>query len=176
MLAAAHGLLAEGGPQALTMRALAQRLDVTPNALYSHVPNKTALIDDLIDDVLAGVEAPSLDTGYPRAALHRLMASTYDTLLARPDLVPLYLARRGARGPNAQRLGGIVLGLLDRVGVDTASAPEALRVLIVYTIGFAAFASSPPIYPASDPPAPGEELQANFDRGLSWLLTGIAPV
>ncbi|MBD0283747.1 MAG: helix-turn-helix transcriptional regulator, partial [Thermoleophilaceae bacterium] len=44
VLAAAHELLADGGLDALTMRALAERLGVRPNALYSHVASKTELI------------------------------------------------------------------------------------------------------------------------------------
>jgi len=53
VLAAARELLAESGFEALTMRGLALRLDVSPNSLYSHVENKTALIDDVLDDVLS---------------------------------------------------------------------------------------------------------------------------
>ncbi len=37
VLAEARALLAEGGLDALTMRALATRLGVQPNTLYSHV-------------------------------------------------------------------------------------------------------------------------------------------
>lgn len=32
---------------------MAQRLEVAPNALYGHVPSKTAFIDDLLADVQA---------------------------------------------------------------------------------------------------------------------------
>jgi AcrR family transcriptional regulator len=156
------------------MRALAERLDVAPNALYSHVASKTALIDDVLDDVLAEVEAPAADVADPYIGLHDLMASTYRVLLAHPDLVPAYLARQGARGPNAQRLGDIMLGLLTGLGVNGAGAREALRVLVVYTIGFAAFATRPPIDAREAPQVPGEELGGNFTAGLRWLLDGIA--
>jgi TetR/AcrR family transcriptional regulator, tetracycline repressor protein len=173
VLEAARELLAERGLEAVSMRGLAARLEVTPNALYSHVANKTALIDDVLDDVLAEVRAPDPETAEPAAGLHALMSSTYEVLLAHPDLVPLYLARRGARGPEAQQLGAVMLALLARVEITGARAREALRVLIVYTIGFAAFAVRPPleIGPAVGPP--GEELAANFERGLRWLLAGI---
>ncbi len=92
-------LLAEAGFEALTMRSLALRLDVSPNALYSHVVSKTALIDDVLDDVLREVEAPDPDTEDPSVGLHAIMASTRDVLLAHADLVPLFVARHGARGP-----------------------------------------------------------------------------
>ena len=67
---------------------------------------------------------------------------TYVTLTEQPDLVPFYLARQGARGPNAVRLGEVLDVLLARAGVRGSSVPEARRVLIVHTIGFAAFATA----------------------------------
>ena len=175
VLAAAHQLLAESGVEALTMRALAERLGVSPNALYSHVADKTDIVDALLDDVLAEVEAPAPDVEDPRAGLHALMLSTHAVLLAHPDLVPLYVARQGARGPNAQRLGDVMLALLERAGVTGDAAREALRVLIVYTIGFAAFATRSPFEVGGDRPLPSEEIRKSFDRGLGWLLAGIAP-
>lgn len=173
MLSAARDLLAERGLDSLTMRALAERLDVAPNALYSHVASKTALVDDLLDQMLAEVEAPAPGQEDPSAGLHRLMASTYGMLLAHPDLVPLYLARQGARGPNAQRLGDVMTTLLAEAGVHGPAAREALRVLIVYTIGFAAFAVRPPVEAGADRPLTNEELLGNFTSGLRWLLAGI---
>ncbi|MGY1772125.1 TetR/AcrR family transcriptional regulator [Blastococcus sp. SYSU D00813] len=170
VLDAARGLLAERGLAGLTMRALAQRLGVAPNALYSHVPDKAHLVEELLDDALAAVPDPAEGTEW-RAGLRELMAGTHEVLLACPGLVPLYLGR-GARGPNARRLGAAVTGLLARGGVTGVEAREALRVLIVYTIGFAAFE----VQPGPEDADPGERsagLAGTFDRGLDWLLAGI---
>jgi len=167
VLDAANDLLAESGLAALTMRAVATRLGVAPNALYSHVVSKTALVDDLLDGRLALVTETDAD-GDPTGGLHAVMTSTREVLLGRPDLVPLYLARQGARGPNARRLGDIMLTLLDRAGVTGDDAQEALRVLIVYTIGFAALTTD-------EGPLSDAEVGRNFDRGLRWLLAGIIP-
>jgi len=49
----ALALLDEHGPGALSMRRLADRLGVAPNALYTHVRGKADLIDGLIDQVYA---------------------------------------------------------------------------------------------------------------------------
>jgi TetR/AcrR family transcriptional regulator, tetracycline repressor protein len=174
VLAAARELLAESGFEALTMRGLALRLDVSPNSLYSHVENKTALIDDVLDDVLSEVKKPGSGIEDPSASLHAIMASTHEVLLAHADLVPLFLARQGARGPNAQGLGEIVLNLLSREGVEGPRAREALRVLIVYTIGFTAFATQAPLMPKDQQEPSTGELARNFDSGLRWLLSGIA--
>jgi TetR/AcrR family tetracycline transcriptional repressor len=167
VLAAAHDLLAEQGLDALTMRALARRLDVAPNAIYSHVPGKPELVDALLDDRLSLVEAPSADAPDPVAGLAGVMTSTYEVLLTRPDLVPLYLARQGSRGPNAVRLGVVMDALLERTGLQAEAVPPARRALIVHAIGAAAFAGA-------DGPVPAELARADFARSLRWLLAGIA--
>ena len=168
VLGAARLLLAEDGLERLTMRAIADALGVAPNALYSHVASKSAMVDDLLDGVLAAVAAPSGDD--PATGLREVMASTYDVLIAHADLVPVYLARQGSRGPNAQRLGVIMNDLLGRAGLEGTAVGEARRVLIVYAIGFAAF-STPG---GTDPAAVGvEPARANFNRGLGWLVDGI---
>jgi len=170
VIAAARALMEQEGLDALTMRALARRLGVAPNALYSHVATKTALVDDVLDDVLAAVRAPDSDRRDWQGGLRLMMASTHAVLLEHPDLVPLYLARQGARGPNAQRLGEIMLALLARGGLTGARAREAQRALIVHAIGSAAFASG--AREAVGPPR--AELVRTFERGLGWLLAGIA--
>jgi TetR/AcrR family tetracycline transcriptional repressor len=174
--AAARELLAAEGVRALTMRALATRLGVAPNALYSHVSNKGALIDDVLDDVLADVEAPATDVDDPARGLLELLESTYHVLLLHANLVPMFLARQGARGANAQHLGNVMLALLARLGLAEAPAREALHVLVVYTIGCAAFATRPLIGADVDleQGIHEAEVRRTFQRGLSWLLAGIA--
>lgn len=174
VLAAARELCTGAGADAVTMRALARRLQVAPNALYSHVRNKEDLLDDLLDDLLAAVEEPAADVPDPSAALGALMASTYAVLTANPDLVPLYLARQGARGPNAVRLGRLMDALLAQAGVRGPAAAQARRALIVHTIGFAAFATSGPGSPDGDPPVLAAESRSSFLLSLDWLLAGIA--
>jgi len=94
-------------------------------------------------------------------------------LLAHPDLVPLYVARRGARGPTAVALGEVMLQLLARGGIEGDQATEAMRTLIVHTIGFAAFATGDAL-PAGQSTLTPEALERLFARSLSWLLDGIA--
>lgn len=155
------------------MRALARRLDVAPNALYSYVPSKTALLDDLLDDLLALVEPAGPEVEDPLAALTTLLTSTYQVLTGHPDLVPLYLARQGARGPRAVRLGELMDVRLGALGVRGTAVGQARRALIVHAIGFAAFASSAPSTPDADRPVPSAEAAEDFRRSLQWLLAGI---
>ncbi|MGI9015559.1 MAG: TetR/AcrR family transcriptional regulator [Euzebya sp.] len=170
---AARELLTQHGPEGLSMRAVARALDVSPNALYSHVDSKTAMIDQVLDDVLAQVVTPDLEVVDPLEGLHLLMTSTYEVLLDHSELVSLYLSRQGARGMHAQRLGQTMLTLLDRAGVTGPAATEALRVLIVYAIGFAAFTTAADV-PVGPPSAGEDERDGNFRAGLRWLLAGLS--
>ena len=173
VLAAARDLLADGGVEALALRALARRLSVAPNALYSHVASKTALVDELLDDLLGTLAPPAEDAPDPVAALAGLLHDTYDVLTAHPDLVPLYLARQGARGPYAVRLGEVMDVLLVRAGIDAAAAPAARRVLIVHALGSAAFATTGSPAVDAERPLPAEESRRTFATSLQWLLAGI---
>jgi AcrR family transcriptional regulator len=45
IVAAARAILEEGGPEALSMRAIAERLGIRAPSLYKHVPDREARAD-----------------------------------------------------------------------------------------------------------------------------------
>jgi AcrR family transcriptional regulator len=165
VLAAARDVFAERGLTGLSMRAVAGRLGVAPNALYSHVADKDALVDALLDDRLAALRPPAPDAE-PLAGLREVMLATFDLLGRSPDLVPVYLARQGARGPNARALGDAMTVLLARLSVARPAAGRVVRALIVHTLGFAALAT------ADDPTLAPAELRDDLATTLDWLLRG----
>ena len=138
VLAAARRIADDEGVDRLTMRRLAGELGVMPNALYSYVPDKEALLDALLDDLLAGIDSGDPAEGDWRDGLVRVMDSSRRLLLAHPRLAPVFLARPGL-GPNAARLGEITFELLRRGGLEGERAVEAFRILLIYSLGFAAF-------------------------------------
>jgi TetR/AcrR family tetracycline transcriptional repressor len=197
VLAAARRIADDEGVDRLTMRRLAAELGVMPNALYTYVSDKEALLDALIDDLLGGIDPDDPADGDWRDGLVSVMDSSRRLLLAHPQLVPVFLARPGL-GPNAARLGEITFRLLRRGGVEGERAVEAFRVLLIYSLGFAAF-QAPRL--ELDSPARTQQVEATFaglsedrfpelrqlagdlaapttDRhyhtGLRWLLDGIA--
>lgn len=161
ILTAAVQLLAAAGSHGLSMRRLATRLGVTPNALYNHFKNKTELIDALLDDALGLVDTPTTDD--PLSDLLSIMVSTFDALTARGDLVPLYLDRRGARGPNAIALGERMLEAFRSLGVEASTAQLAIHVLVVQVIGFAG-------YGATDDP---HKTRESYVHSTHWTLQGV---
>jgi TetR/AcrR family transcriptional regulator, tetracycline repressor protein len=197
VLAAARRIADAEGVDRLTMRRLAAELGVMPNALYTYVPHKEALLDALLDDLLADVDPGDPAEEDWRDGLVRVMDASRRLLLAHPQLAPVFLARP-ALGPNAARLGEITLALLRRGGVEGERAVEALRVLLIYSLGFAAF-QAPRLQ--TDSAARTERVEAayaglpedrfprlrrlagplaaptddrQFHTGLRWLLDGIA--
>ena len=118
------------------MRSVAKALGIAPNALYSHVKDKDELLECLVDRLLSDVPMPKAETEW-HDALTELMSSARQLMIHHPDLMPTFLSRP-TRGPNALRLADCTLGILSRAGVHGEDAVLALRLLLVYTFGFAA--------------------------------------
>ncbi len=138
VVGAARRVADQHGVKGLTMRRLAAELSVMPNALYTYFPDKEALLDALIDHLLGDIDRVDPSQGDWREGLVRVMDSSRRLLLAHPQLVPVFLARPGL-GPNAIRLGEVTFQLLRRGGLEGARAVEAFRVLLIYSLGFAAY-------------------------------------
>jgi AcrR family transcriptional regulator len=161
ILREASWLLEHEGLDAVSMRRIAARLGVMPNALYSHIPDRLSIVDALLDDALSGVVVPT--RGAARGRLERLIVAIREALAARPELVPHSFARQTI-GPQALRLGGATLDLLAAAGVDATRADQAMRALMIYAIGSAAIEL---------PPRTQAQAQADFRAGLRWFLDGV---
>ncbi len=194
VIAAARTLARRSGVESVSMRRLAEELGVTANALYSYFPDKSALLDALLDDLLGEIPVP--DTTAWQEGLVAILRATRRVLLAHADLIPLYLARPG-RGANAMRLGNAMLECFAAAGLKDRLAADALRILLIYTLGFAANEA-----PRRDDPEGVRRIRASeaafrgaehlprlrglsrelarhpdddtFETGLRWLLAGIA--
>jgi AcrR family transcriptional regulator len=86
ILEAARRLSQVGGVGVVSMRRLARELDVMPNALYTYVPNKAAILDGLLDSLLADVRRPRAAVGPWHERLIWLMSDSRRVLLAHPQL------------------------------------------------------------------------------------------
>lgn len=83
ILETAVALADEAGIEAVSMRNLADRLDVVPMALYKHVANKEELLDGMVDLIVSEIEPPIDDADWKRA-LRRRILSARDSLLRHP--------------------------------------------------------------------------------------------
>jgi len=129
VLATALEIIDRDGVDALSMRRLGAALERDPMILYRHAPGKTALLDGIVETVLAqlSVDPAALDW----TAQLRVVARDYRALaLAHPNVVPLLVTRPLAT-PLALRPRGTLrpledlLALLTRAGF---SGPDALHI------------------------------------------------
>ena len=195
ILEAGRQLVERNGVEGLTMRRLAERVGVAPNSLYSHYPDKSALLDAILDSLLAEVIVADLDRVDWRDGIVAVMSASRGVLLAHADLLP-HLFARPMRGPHATRLGEETLALLARGGIAGPAAVDALRALLTFTFGSVALDAPRRVEPdpdarqrasaaafASDPASPRMAQLADplsrpptegaFETGLRWLIDGI---
>ena len=129
ILATALEIIDRDGAGALSMRRLAAALDRDPMILYRHASGKAALLDGVVETVLAQLHVDPADPDW--TAQLRAVARAYRGLaLAHPNVVPLLVTRPLAT-PLALRPRGTLrpledlLALLTRAGF---SGPDALHV------------------------------------------------
>jgi AcrR family transcriptional regulator len=129
VLTTALAIIDHDGADALSMRRLGAALDRDPMILYRHAPGKAALLDGVVEVVLAQLHVDPSDPDW--AAQLRAVARDYRALaLEHPNVVPLLVTRPLAT-PLALRPRGTlrpledVLALLARAGF---SGPDALHV------------------------------------------------
>ncbi|MEW1547958.1 TetR/AcrR family transcriptional regulator C-terminal domain-containing protein [Streptomyces tsukubensis] len=178
-------LLAEEGLEAVTTRAVADRLGVRMNTVLWHIKTKRRLIE-LMADAVAGTIAYD---GLPTAAGERaaeLMRRYRRSLLAHRDGAAL-VAGTYAAEPHTLRFADTVLAVLGE-HEDTAEAPaRTLYALVYFTLGLtqeeqamadmdvarfsAAVESGPyPALRASRAALADDSFSARFEDGIRRIL------
>lgn len=187
ILDAALTIIDEGGLEACTMRAVAAELGVEAMSLYWHVPGKEALLDGVVQRMLAA--APEVEHRDDwRDELCAIAQAMRGVLLLHPNAIPLLAGR--ALGSHAAS-GAVVattLGTLEAAGFERAVAIRAARTVYRYVIGYSLVESSVRAVPDGPPALNAEspllsefaEAVVNdppadlFDYGLQTLLDGLA--
>ena len=121
------------GVDALTMRRLADELGVAVTSIYWHVGNRDAVLDGLVDRLLARMEALAPTGDGPLDRIASLARQLRVTLLERPHLVGL--AHERDRTPAmflpVQQAMATELAVLGLTGADAALVLRGLQVHVV---------------------------------------------
>jgi AcrR family transcriptional regulator len=123
------------GLQELSMRKLAEVLQVAPMALYRHIANKDDLIDAMIDVVFTEIESPVRAADW-RTAMRQRAISVRDALERHRWAIGLMESRLHP-GPANLRHHDAVLGNLRASGFTVEEAAHAYSLLDSYVYGFA---------------------------------------
>ena len=135
VLQAAMDLADDGGLEALTMQAIAARLDAEAMSLYRHVHNKDEILDGLVDLVFDEIELAPPGTDW-RTAMRLRALSARHVLRRHPWAIGL-LESASRPGPANLRHHDAVLGVLIQAGFSSLAATHAYNLLDSYIYGFA---------------------------------------
>jgi len=147
ILQAAVALADEGGVESLSMRRIAQELDVVPMALYKHVANKDEMLDAMVDVVVGEIDPPLEDTDWKTAIRERVLSArrallrhpwASQVIESRPEPTPTVIAymdsmmgilRSGGFSIDLMHhtmhvMGSRILGFSQELFDDTSSMPE----------------------------------------------------
>lgn len=121
-------VLREDGLDAVTMRRLASVLRTGPASLYVYFADRDALLEAMLDRVLAEVPLEAADPGRWRAQVHSLMDETVAALLRHPGIARVGLANVPTAGA-ALRIREAMLGALLAGGIAPEAAGGAIDTL-----------------------------------------------
>jgi TetR/AcrR family tetracycline transcriptional repressor len=136
VLDAALALLDEAGLEAASIRNIAARVGVAPNAIYTYFPDKAsihkAIVERLLGSVDHGVFADREVAWHAR--VESLALELRARLTAHPGAVPLLISNP-LDGPRALGLNERLLELFADAGLDATEAARASYLLTVYLVG-----------------------------------------
>ncbi|MER7406493.1 TetR/AcrR family transcriptional regulator C-terminal domain-containing protein [Streptomyces sp. NPDC000070] len=176
VLRAAVALADEGGVDALSMRKIAQALDVVPMALYKHVANKNELLDGMVDVVVGEIDPPTGDTDW-KTAVRRRVLSARRMLLRHPWASGVIESRMKARAtptPAVMEYLDSMIGIFRAGGFSIDLVHHAIHVMGSRLLGFSQelFEDTPDREP--DPDAmPPEEMAARYPH-ITELAMAVA--
>lgn len=165
ILDAALALLAELGAEQVTIRGIAARVGIAPNAVYTYFPDKAAVLHGLTEQLLGRVhDNPSGESALPwRDRIHALAHDLRNELLAHPGSVHLLLGD-SMDGPNARAIGTALLAILADADLDPNAAAHAAYLLNVHILGSVALETT-------DQAVATDQFQWGLDRLLDGLAT-----
>ncbi|MCY0951984.1 TetR/AcrR family transcriptional regulator [Streptomyces sp. H27-S2] len=127
---AATDLADEEGLPALTMRALARRLGVTPMTLYTYVPGKDELLDLMLDEAYGHMDRGRRDPGEPWRSKVTRVAEDNRALLVRHPWIADLAVTRPPLGPGVIGKYDRELAAFDGIGLSDSEMDAALTHLL----------------------------------------------
>ena len=165
ILDAALALLAELGAERVTIRGIATRVGIAPNAVYTYFPDKAAVLHGLTEQLLGRVhDNLADDSSLPwRDRVHALAHDLRTELLAHTGSVHL-LFDSSLDGPNARAIGAKLLTILADADLDPDTAAHASHLINVHVLGSVALENT-------DQAAATGQFRWGIDRLLDGLTT-----
>ncbi|MHB1341338.1 MAG: TetR/AcrR family transcriptional regulator C-terminal domain-containing protein [Coriobacteriia bacterium] len=181
------------GLEALSMRRLGAELGANPMAAYYYVPNKAALLDVVVEAVMAEIDLSIDDPSRPAEERLFSAAKAYaDVLFRHRNTLPVLLAR-GPATPAALAPVELMVAILRDGGLSLEHALAGMNIVTAAVRGYVSIVaaemadpehgdiegrvalSSPLEFPHLSQAAaePHQDLQAQFEFGLRAIAAGL---
>ncbi|MBO8187135.1 TetR/AcrR family transcriptional regulator C-terminal domain-containing protein [Streptomyces sp. DW4-2] len=190
---AAVALLDDEGMDRLTMRRLAERLQVGTTTLYWHVATKDDVVDLAVDAIFGETQVPDQHTESAREDIAALVGDWRNAMLRHPWAATVPARQRPLMGPNFLAWMEFLQTALVRAGLTGKQLNAATWALYNHVMGATATQSSLQLsaeetrlgqeylenrrehYPtvAANNYIADHDWDANFRLGLDFLLDGI---
>ncbi|ARS26836.1 hypothetical protein ACFB49_23240 [Sphingomonas sp. DBB INV C78] len=161
------------GIEALSIRAVAQALGVSPRLIYLHVRDKEEMLGLLTDEILRA-RMPDLTSGDWQTRLRRIVAAVHVAYRDVPGSAGFILGRSANRldQPHALKIRQAIFAALGQAGLDERQCEEMLILFSVVVLGNVVIAES---LPAADAQLAvrRERVEAAFARSTDMLLDAI---
>jgi len=132
----AIALADERGIDAVSMRAVGQRLGLSPMAIYPYIGSKDALLDGMVERLLRDLLAMVPEAGGWQDRLRGVSRAVRELARRHPGAYPLIMSRPGATA-EARRLDDLISEILRAGGVPDTEVPRLERLLATLLLGFA---------------------------------------
>lgn len=139
----------EDGLEALSMRTVAERLEVTPRALYRHVSAKDDLLLGVANAILADMRLPSPALPW-RRRIRDVAFELRRVLAEHPHATPIFAGRRTSAPPAVVAIVDAVVRAFTDAGLEAETAVRTFFAIFNYTLGFALASASSETEDGSD--------------------------
>jgi AcrR family transcriptional regulator len=123
------------GVEAVTMRRLAEALQVHPTSLYNHLPTKEAILDGMADALVGEADLPASFAGW-QDWVRAMAVGLRDVARSHPGAF-LVLTQRATTGPFARAVSEVALDAFRRAGFTPGQASEAVSAVSLSLLGLA---------------------------------------
>jgi AcrR family transcriptional regulator len=176
ILAESFAMVDAGGPAALTMRALAKRLDVAAMAIYNHYRDRDAILDALAEQMFA--QLPRAAAGGRKGwktRLRSILQAAQEFASRHPHVYRLAMTRPN-KPSSAFQLTEEAISVLREAGLSEKQSLTVYHTFVILLHGFPFWREGYEQHADCTPLDSALTAEQQFAASVEWLLQAVAVV
>jgi AcrR family transcriptional regulator len=139
IVTAAVRICDEKGIESLTIRRLAEELDIGAMTLYNYFRGKDEILDGIADHVLGNLQIPHTADPTPSGVARTVADAIFAMMRKHPSVVHLLSSRTTMSERSLEVAMDRVIGMLREAGFSDEGAVRAYALIMTYCLGFASY-------------------------------------